>query len=127
MSAETQIKGQKNDTGKQKWYRMPLSVLKPLSDCYCVAGTKHPPFNCLLPFDDWNSRLYDAQMRHTEASQLDPLAINHEDGGVYHLAQVAFSALTRLDNALREQREQKGNLTAGLTSGKIDMSKIVLK
>jgi hypothetical protein len=46
-------------------------------------------------------------MRHSEASQLDPLAINTKDGGVYHLAQVAFSALTRLDNALREQAEKR--------------------
>jgi len=93
------MEGLKNDTGKQLWYRMPLVVLEPLADVYCIAGTKYPPFNCLLPFKDGDVRLYDAQMRHTALSQINPLAINEEDGGVYHLGQVAFSALTRLYNA----------------------------
>lgn len=94
--------GKKFDAGKQEWHRMPLCMLKPLADVYCIAGKKYPAFNCLLPFEDGNRRLFDAQMRHTEASQINPLAINEEDGGVYHLAQVAFSALTRLHNALLE-------------------------
>lgn len=96
------MKGLKSDHGKQQWYRMPLVVLKPLADVYCIAGTKYPPFNCLLPFEDGDRRLWDAMIRHSEASQINPLAINEEDGGVYHLAQVAFSALTRLHNALQE-------------------------
>jgi len=96
------MSGLKFDKNKQQWYRMPLVVLKPLADVYCIAGMKYPPFNCLQPFEDGDRRLYDAMMRHAEASQIDPLAINHDDGGVYHLAQVAFSALTRLYNALKE-------------------------
>lgn len=98
--------GTKFDTDKQQWYRMPLVMIKPLADVYCIAGKKYPPFNCLQPFENGDARLYDAMMRHVEASQIDPLAINEEDGGVYHLAQVAFSALTRLHNALLE-KEQK--------------------
>ena len=103
-----ETKGIKNDKGKQPWFYMPLRVLKPLADVYRagVMVKEYPPFNCLLPFDDWSRRLYEAQMRHTEASQINPLAINHDDGDVYHLAQVAFSALTRLDNALREEEEK---------------------
>jgi hypothetical protein len=96
-------KGLKFDKGKQEWYRLPLIVLRPLADVYCnpKAGGKYPAFNCLLPFEDGDRRLWDAMMRHAEASQIDPLAINEEDGGVYHLAQLAFSALTRLHNALQ--------------------------
>ena len=93
--------GEKFDSGKQSWYYLPLTMLKPLADVYMAGVNKgYPPFNCLLPFDDGDRRLYDAMIRHIEASQIDPLAVNDEDGGVYHLAQVAFSALTRLHNAI---------------------------
>ena len=90
--------GLKYSQGKQGWYRLPLVMLKPLADVFCISGTKYPPFNCLLEFDD--AELYDSQMRHTEESQINPLAINEQDNGVYHLAQVAACALIRLHNAL---------------------------
>lgn len=101
-------KGLKFDHGKTIWYRMPLSVLKPLADVYNnpKAGGKYPPFNCLAPLEDGDRRFWDAMMRHLEASQLDPLAVNDEDGGVYHLAQVAFNALHRLRNALEAQEAE---------------------
>ena len=100
--------GLKFDKGKTGWYRMPLSVLKPLADVYNnpKAGGKYPAFNCLKPFDDADRRFWDAMMRHLEASQLDPLAVNEEDGGVYHLAQVAFNALHRLNDALERKAAQ---------------------
>ena len=97
-------KGLKYDQGKQGWYPLPLVLLKPLADV-CVAGEfKYETFNSLKPFDDYSRRLYDSQMRHVEASQVDPLAIDLETG-CYHQAQVAFSALVRLHNALRERDE----------------------
>ena len=94
--------GAKFDQGKREWFRMPLVVLGPLADVYSnpKAGGKYPAFNCLKPFDDGDRRFWNAIMRHLEAAQLDPLAINEDDGGVYHLAQVAFNALHRLHNAL---------------------------
>lgn len=99
------IGGKKFDQGKTEWYRMPLCVLKPLADVYNnpKAGGKYPAFNCLKPFEDGDKRFWYATMRHLEASQLDPLAINEDDGGVYHLAQVAFNALHRLHNAIQVQ------------------------
>ena len=100
-------KGLKFDSGKQSYFAMPLVLLKPLADVF-VAGIKkgYGTFNCLQPFDDYSQRFYDAQMRHVEASQIDPLAIDPEVG-CYHQAQVAFSALVRLHNALREQEKNK--------------------
>jgi hypothetical protein len=40
-------------------------------------------------------------MRHAEACQVDPLAID-EETGCYHGAQIAFNALLRIFNARRE-------------------------
>lgn len=97
--AENDGKGLKFDSNKQQWHRMPLVALEPLADVYCKAGKKYPAFNCLLPFENGSERLYDAGMRHTKDSQIDPLAKDPEDD-CYHLAKVAFCALTRLHNAL---------------------------
>ena len=99
-------KGLKFDSGKQSYFAMPLVLLKPLADVFTAGMEKYEIFNCLKPFDDWDSRLYNSQMRHVEASQIDPLAIDPEVG-CYHQAQVAFSALVRLHNALREQEKNK--------------------
>lgn len=97
--AENGAKGLKFDSDKQQWHRLPLVALEPLADVYCKAGKKYPAFNCLLPFENGSERLYDAGMRHTKDSQIDPLAKDPEDD-CYHLAKVAFCALTRLHNAL---------------------------
>ena len=95
--------GQKWDEGKQSWFSMPLIILKPLSDVFEAGIAKgYGRFNCLLPFTDSNRRFYDGQMRHTEACQLDPLAID-EETGCYHSAQIAFNSLLRLHNALQER------------------------
>jgi len=102
------MKGQKHDGGKQRWHALPLVILKPLADVMVEGAKKYQKFNCLEPFDNWDERFYNSTLRHIEAAQIDPLAINEEDGGVYHLAQVAFNALMRLHNALREERENAG-------------------
>lgn len=105
--AELPQVGLKYSKGKRQWYRLPLVLIEPLADVFCVSGTKYPPFNCLLEFDD--AELYDSQMRHTADSQIDPLAINEKDKGVYHLAQVAACALIRLHNALHHGGNTNGN------------------
>lgn len=92
-------KGLKHDVGKQKWYAMPLEILEPLADVFAAGEKKYETFNCLNPFDDSDRRFYNSLMRHLEACQIDPLAID-EETGCYHQAQVAFSALLRLRNAL---------------------------
>jgi len=95
--------GKKFDEGKQGYYPMPLVLLKPLADVF-LAGEKkgYGTFNCLNPFENPDRRFYDAIMRHLESCQLDPLA-KDEETNVYHCAQIAFNALLRLHNALREK------------------------
>lgn len=90
--------GVKYDKGKQNWYALPLSVLEPLADVFAAGEKKYETFNCLKPFQDGDRRLYDATMRHLNACQRDPLAIDKETG-CYHAAQVAFSILIRLNDA----------------------------
>ena len=97
--------GDKSDSGKQGWHSMPLSVLVPLAAVFEFGKTKYDKFNCLQPFENGDERLYNGMMRHVEASQINPLAINEEDGGVYHLAQVAFNALIRLNDALNKEAD----------------------
>lgn len=104
--------GPKNDAGKQSWLAMPLVLLHPLADAFTAGSKKYALFSCLLSFEDANRRFFDAQMRHTEASQVDPLAIDNDlkdkyGVEVYHLAQVAFNALLRLHNCLREKEKEE--------------------
>ena len=80
---------------------MPLQVLEPLADVYTAGAKKYEKFNCLKPFDNGDERFYDAQMRHTRLSQIDPLALD-EETNCYHLAEVAWNALHRLHSAIQE-------------------------
>lgn len=88
-------KGKKADEGKQGWMALPLVVLQPLLDVFNAGVGHYGLHNCLLPFDEPSQRFYDAKMRHTAESQLDPLAIDPQDQ-CYHEAKVAFNALMRL-------------------------------
>jgi hypothetical protein len=101
-------KGLKLDQGKQQWYAMPLEVLEPLADAFVAGELKYAIFNCLEPFENPERRFYDGQMRHTKASQIDPLAIDQElldkyGVEVFHQAQIAFNALMRLYHARKEK------------------------
>ena len=96
--------GSKRDEGKQEYYAMPLVILKPLADVFHAGAQKYEAFNCLNRFADPDRRFWNAAMRHMEACQLDPLAIDQEikeEYGleVYHSAQVAFAMLLRVRNA----------------------------
>ena len=93
--SEGPYKGLKADDGKQGWYALPLEVLQPLLDVFNAGVGHYGLHNCLKPFDNASERFYDAKMRHTEASQLNPMAIDKQDG-CYHEAKVAFNALMRV-------------------------------
>jgi hypothetical protein len=99
--------GAKFDDGKQRWYAMPLEVLEPLADVFNYGESLYETFNCLSPFEDSNSRFWNATMRHLEACQRDPLARNEEDGHVFHAAQAAFNILMRLHHAIKEDEDAK--------------------
>jgi len=102
--------GQKWDKGKQQWFAMPLELLEPLADVFEAGVAKgYELFNCLNPFKDSDRRFWNATMRHLEACQIDPLAIDKDIKDkygleVYHSAQVAFNMLLRIRNADIERR-----------------------
>lgn len=96
--------GKKFDDGKQKWHALPLVLLEPLADLMAAGALKYGEFNCLQPFDNYDSRFWDANMRHASQCQLDPLAID-EETGCYHEACRAFSSLMRIYHAkLKEEK-----------------------
>lgn len=109
-TAEIRRKGAKFDDGKQQWFLLPLEILEPLADVMLIGERKgYGNFSCLDEFDNPSRRFFDGLMRHTAASQRDPLAINKEYdqngeyiGECYHLAGVAFNALMRLYHARKE-------------------------
>jgi hypothetical protein len=97
-------KGLKLDGGKQQWFAMPLTILKPLADVFAAGERKYSIFNCLQPFDGADRRFWDATMRHLDACQIDPLAID-EETGCYHAAQAAFNILLRVHNVKNQRKE----------------------
>jgi hypothetical protein len=99
--------GPKYDEGKQPWYAMPLVHLEPLADVFAAGEKKYYLFSNLLPFEDSNRRFWDSTMRHLEACQIDPLAIDPETG-CYHAAEACFGMLLRLSNARRIEKEKDG-------------------
>ena len=87
--------GKKDDAGKQRWYAMPLCMLKDLADVFNAGKVKYGIFNCLQEFDNPTERFWDALMRHLEECQIDPLSKDPETG-CYNAACVAFNALMYL-------------------------------
>ena len=91
--------GKKDDTGKPDWHALPLRLIKPMVAVAEAGVVKYGRFNILKKFDKHEERFFSAMMRHAEECQIDPLAIDEEDG-CYHLAKVAFNALAELNQAL---------------------------
>jgi hypothetical protein len=85
-----------------------LVLLELLADVFTAGEKKYDTFNCLEPFENSDRRFFNSLMRHQEACQIDPLAID-EETGCYHQAQVAFSALLRLRNALMQKNLEGKN------------------
>jgi len=99
--------GTKHDQGKTPYYLLPLSFVKPLVAVFALGKERYGFENWKKDFNTpemtEEQRFTSALMRHAEAIQEHgPLAINHEDGGVYHAAQIAWDALRLLWGALRK-------------------------
>lgn len=92
---DNKSEGIKYDEGKQSWYALPIVILKPLADVFMAGEKKYKTFNCLQPFREPERRFWNATIRHLEACQIDPLAIDDETE-CYHAAQAAFNILMRL-------------------------------
>ena len=96
--------GPKYDQGKPDYHALPLELVRHLVPVAEAGVKKYYRFSILEDFENSNERFFGAQMRHLEKCQIDPLAIDPEDG-VYEQAKVAFNALKRLDQALKEREK----------------------
>lgn len=94
--------GKKDDTGKPDWHALPLCMVSLLVPVAEAGVKKYGRFNILKQFKKPKKRFFGAIMRHAEAAQIDPLAVDPEDG-CYHLAKVAFNALAELNQVLMQK------------------------
>lgn len=99
--------GLKFDQEKTPYYLLPLSFVKPLVAVFALGKSRYGYLNWQKNFDTEDmteeQRFESACLRHMEAIQEHgALAINHEDGGVYHAAQLAWDSLRLLWGALRK-------------------------
>lgn len=94
--------GKKFDAGKLDWSLIDDAFIEPLVPIFMVGEARYG-------FENWQNdfgpnyvrRFQSAMRRHYRAAYRDPLAINHDDGDVYHLGQVAWNALCLLYHAQR--------------------------
>lgn len=98
--------GKKFDQGKLPWYLCPLSFVAPLVPIFAVGKDRYEYENWKKDFSTpdmtEDQRFLSAIKRHTqEVEEGGALAINEQDGGVYHAAQIAWNALRLLWGALR--------------------------
>lgn len=107
MEETIEKEGKKDDNGKPDWHALPLCMVKHLVPVAEAGVVKYGRFNILKKFENPENRFFSAMMRHAEEAQLNPLAIDPEDG-CYHLAKVAFNALAELNQIIKQQESLKG-------------------
>jgi len=96
--------GKKFDTGKLDWSLLPLSFVKPLVPIFALGEKRYGFENWKRDFENEQRRFLAAMKRHLEeVEEHGALAINDDDGGVYHAAQIAWNALRLLWGALRHK------------------------
>lgn len=100
------MEGKKFDNGKLDYSVLPLSFVKPLVEVFKLGESRYGYENWKKGFDtpdmSEERRFIAAMKRHIEeVEEHGALAINEQDGGVYHAAQIAWNALRLLWGALR--------------------------
>lgn len=93
--------GKKFDEGKIDWSLVPLKFVRPLVPVFRIGEQRYGFENWKKEFENPRRRFLAAIKRHLEEAEENPLAINEKDGGVYHLAQVAWNCLMLLWHELR--------------------------
>lgn len=100
--------GLKFDIGKKDWSLLPLEFVEDLVPVFS-HGLKYGYENWRKDFGpEYQRRFIAAMKRHLdEVERHGPLAINTDDGDVYHLAQIAWNALALLYHAKKVQDATK--------------------
>jgi hypothetical protein len=99
--------GLKDDVGKLDLSILDYELIEPLIQVLLVGEKKYHYESWKKDFGmNYKRRFQAAMRRHDWESSKDPLKKNHEDGGVYHLAQVAINALFLLWHSKNEQEKE---------------------
>lgn len=96
--------GLKHDNGKLDWSLLDFELIEPLIPILALGEQRYGYENWKKNFTNGNRRFRAARLRHEAAAQADSLAINEQDGNVYHLAQVAINALFQLYHARKGEQ-----------------------
>jgi len=100
--------GIKHDSGKLDWSLLDYDLVEPLIPVLMLGESRYGYENWKKDFGpNYQRRFRAAMMRHDRVCMKDPLAINTDDGNVYHLAQVAINALFELYHARKISGEVK--------------------
>lgn len=102
--------GLKHDKGKLDWSLLPLDFVEPLVPVFKIGEQRYGYENWRKGFDNPRRRFNAALKRHLKECEQNPLAINEEDGGVYHLAQIAWNALQLLYHELRKKEAANADM-----------------
>lgn len=96
--------GKKFDGQKLDWSLLPLDFVEPLVPIFKIGEERYGYENWRKEFTNPRRRFNAALKRHLKECERNPLAINEEDGGVYHLAQIAWNALELLYQELEREK-----------------------
>ena len=97
--------GKKNDGQKLDWSLVPLEFVEDLCPVFTHGERIYDYENWKKDFGpNFERRFIAALKRHLrEVEKHGPLAINEQDSGVYHLAQIAWNSLCLLYHAKAKQ------------------------
>jgi len=103
--------GTKHDQQKMDWSLLPLEFVEDLVPVFTLGEQRYTYENWRKDFGpDYQRRFIAALKRHLdEVERHGSLAINEKDGDVYHLAQVAWNALTLLYHAKAKETPNEGH------------------
>lgn len=100
----------KFDEDKKDWSLLELEFVEPLVAVFELGEKRYGFQNWKKDFDNETRRFNAALKRHLLAIEKHGVAaINEQDGGCYHAAQIAWDALRLLWGELKRQEAADGN------------------
>lgn len=87
--------GTRYSENKAQRHALPYGAMEYVAKVSERGAEKYAPYDYME--GQSYSTLVNSAMRHMEIVMRDPLAINEEDGGVYHAAQVIWNMMCLLD------------------------------
>ena len=110
VPAERAETGRKFDSGKKDWSLLELEFVEPLVAVFELGEKRYGFENWKKDFDNETRRFNAALKRHLLAIEKHGVAaINEQDGGCYHAAQIAWDALRLLWGELKRKEAARGD------------------